>query len=104
MARAMDVARIAAAGPSTMAAIETPMAWLVVPPGSGRLNIITMKQNAAKTEMRGISRALRVRLTLRSDVYQPTPAPVYMTAQVEGLRYPSGMCIVRATGSEGDCK
>ena len=43
-------------GPSTMAATATPTACPVVPPGSGRLNIIMMNENAANTESNGTIR------------------------------------------------
>ena len=43
MASAMEMARIDPQGPSTTVAIPIPAACPVVPPGSGRLNIITTK-------------------------------------------------------------
>ena len=52
----MESARIAPDGPSTIAAMVTPSAWPVVPPGSGRLNIITTNEKAAKTEISGMTR------------------------------------------------
>jgi len=55
MNSAIEMARMEAQGPSTILAMETPTAWPVVPPGSGRLNIMTTKENAANTEIRGIS-------------------------------------------------
>src|SRR5208283_1631256 len=96
MAIAIDSARIAPDGPSTMAAMVTPNACPVVPPGSGRLNIITTNENAAKTEISGMTRASSTRFSRLSAEYHPATAPAYITAQVEGLRYPSGMCIRRS--------
>ena len=75
IASAMEMARIAPEGPSTMAAMVTPSACPVVPPGSGRLNIISTNANAAKTEMSGITRVVSARFTRRKAAYQPTPAP-----------------------------
>src|SRR5271169_4170533 len=93
MARAMEMARIAPDGPSTMAAMVTPTAWPVVPPGSGRLNIMTTNANAANTEMSGTTRLSRERLRRFNAAYHPAIAPAYSVAQVDGLRYPSGMCM-----------
>jgi hypothetical protein len=81
-------------GPNTMVAIPTPTAWPVVPPGNGTLNIIITKENAANTESCGISRAFNFRLQRRTATYQNGIAPQYITAQVDGLNEPSGMCIV----------
>ncbi len=75
MAIAIEIDMIAPEGPITMAAMVTPSACPVVPPGSGKLNIISTNENAAKTEMRGTMRTVRVRLILRNAPYQPTPAP-----------------------------
>ena len=92
MTSAVDTARIAADGPSTMAASATPVACPVVPPGSGTLNIITTNENAAKSEMRGTRRVCNVRFRRRSATHQNGAAPAYSAAHVLGLRYPSGMC------------
>src|ERR1039458_3217699 len=59
IASAMEMTRIAPDGPSTMAEMVTPNAWPVVPPGSGRLNIMTTNENAAKTEISGTTRLKR---------------------------------------------
>ena len=50
---ATEIARIDPQGPSTIAAMPTPTACPVVPPGSGRLNIIMTNENAAKTDSSG---------------------------------------------------
>ena len=47
--KATDTARQAAFGPSTVAITVPPTAWPVVPPGSGTLNIIPIKEKAAPT-------------------------------------------------------
>ena len=64
------MARIDAHGPSTMVAIPTPTAWPVVPPGSGRLNIMTTNENAAKTDSSGTIRVFSACFIRRSDAYQ----------------------------------
>jgi hypothetical protein len=76
IAMAIESARIAPDGPSTMAATVTPKAWPVVPPGSGRLNIMTTNENAAKTEMSGITRLSSTRFSRFSAEYHPAAAPV----------------------------
>ena len=93
MAKAMEMARMDAQGPRTMAAMATPTACPVVPPGRGRLNIIMMKEKAAKTESKGTMRVWTRRSTRRSEVYQKGADPAYSATQVDGLRYPSGMCM-----------
>src|SRR6516165_3119123 len=75
IASARERARIDPEGPRTITAIVTPRACPVVPPGSGRLNIITTKENAANTETRETARVLNVALRRRKAPYQPTPAP-----------------------------
>src|SRR6202142_4444534 len=93
MASAIGTARVAPDGPSTMAAMVTPSAWPVVPPGSGKLNIITTNAKAAKTEMSGTTRLSSALLRRFSAPYHPVFVPAYNTAQVDGLKYPSGICI-----------
>src|SRR5271169_4464424 len=95
MASAIEMARTAPDGPSTMAAMVTPMAWPVVPPGSGRLNIITTNPNAANTETSGTTRppAAGKRLRRSRAAYHPAMAAAYSVAQVDGLKYPSGICM-----------
>ena len=70
MTRAMEIARIDAHGPSTMAAMPTPTACPVVPPGKGRLNIMMMNENAANTERSGTIRVFIARFKRRRAVYQ----------------------------------
>src|SRR5579871_327343 len=59
IARATEIARMEAQGPSTIAATPIPTACPVVPPGNGKLNIITTKEKAANNEMSGNRRACR---------------------------------------------
>src|SRR5215510_11287243 len=96
MNSATEIDMIAPQGPRTIAAIPTPTAWPVVPPGSGTLNIMITNAKAANTESDGINRALNCRLHRRTATYQNGIAPQYIAAQVEGLNVPSGMCIVNA--------
>ncbi len=86
IASAMEMARIAPDGPSTMAEMVTPNAWPVVPPGSGRLNIMTTNENAAKTEISGTTRLSSMRFKRFSAEYHPAIAAAYNTAQVDGLK------------------
>jgi hypothetical protein len=66
IASATDIAMIDAHGPSAIAAIPTPTGCPVVPPGSGRLNIMITKQKADDTEISGARRALKSRLQCRA--------------------------------------
>src|SRR5512133_1348346 len=91
-ASAIDSDSIPPQGPSTMPATAIPTACAVVPPGRGRLNIITTNENAANTEIRGMVRVINCRLILRNATYHPDPESAYSAAHVDGLRYPSGMC------------
>jgi hypothetical protein len=90
---ATEMATIDAHGPSTMLATPMPTACPVVPPGSGRLNIMMTKENAAKTERSGIIRVFSILFTRFSATNQKGEAAPNKLTQVEGLRYPSGMCI-----------
>src|ERR1700679_2385748 len=94
MVSATEIARMDPHGPSTMAAIATPTAWPVVPPGKGKLNIMTTKENAAKRDSRGTACVFNRRFIFCSETYQNGVAPAYKVAQVEGLRYPSGICML----------
>jgi hypothetical protein len=90
---ATEMANMEAQGPSTMLATPIPTAWPVVPPGSGRLNIMMTKENAANTDSRGIIRVFNIFFTrLRATIQKGTAAP-NRPAQVDGLKYPSGMCM-----------
>src|SRR5579871_4170615 len=97
IARATEIARMEAQGPSTIAATPIPTACPVVPPGNGKLNIITTKEKAANNEMSGNRRACRADSTRFSAIYQNGVAAAANVAQVEGLRYPSGICIAHRT-------
>ena len=63
-----------------------PTAWPVVPPGNGRLNIITTKEKAANREINGISRACRADFTRCKATYQNGAAATAKLTHVEGLR------------------
>src|ERR1700684_4349061 len=97
MVRAMERATMEAHGPSTIAATPIPTAWPVVPPGSGRLNIMTTKEKAAKTDSSGIMRVCKAAFRRLRAIYQKGPAAANRLAQVDGLRYPSGMCMAGCT-------
>ena len=90
-----------------MAPIAIPTACPVVPPGKGRLNIITTNENAANTPNRGTVCPLKAAFTRRKATYQKGAAAAYIVAHVEGLKYPSGMCmglsIIRVTQIFGSC-
>jgi hypothetical protein len=51
------------------------------------------KENAEKTLKSGTVLDVSVVFSLRAAVYQQGAAAAYMTAQVCGLKYPSGICI-----------
>src|SRR4051812_35234510 len=53
MISALEIAAIAAHAPSTIVATPTPTAWPVVPPGSGKLNIMMTNENAAINDSSG---------------------------------------------------
>src|SRR5215831_10508756 len=89
----MLTATTAAHGPRRHATSTPPTAWAVVPSGIGTLNIITRKQYAAPRASNGTYRFFTTLRTRRPAITQNGVAPAYMTAQVSGLRYPSGMCI-----------
>lgn len=82
----MEMDTIAPAGPRTIAAIVTPTACPVVPPGKGRLNIITTNENAANMAINGIVRVARSLFVRLIAEYHPALASAYMVTQVDGLR------------------
>ena len=53
-----------------MVAMPTPTACPVVPPGSGRLNIMMMNENAANTESNGTICVFNARFMRCSETYQ----------------------------------
>jgi hypothetical protein len=63
-----------------------PTAWPVVPPGSGRLNIIITKEKAEKTDSKGTRRVVSSRRTRWSAIYQNGAAATYRAAHVDGLK------------------
>lgn len=73
-------------GPSTMLATPIPTAWPVVPPGSGKLNIMMTNEKAANTESRGIIRVFNMRRTRLSATTQNGLAAPNNATQVDGLK------------------
>ena len=73
-------------GPNTAAASPNPMAWPLVPPGSGTLNIITTNEKAENKESNGTNRVCNSWETLRKATIQNGVDAAYMLAQVDGLR------------------
>jgi len=67
---ATDTASIAAQGPITTVARPIPVAWPVVPPGSGRLNIMMTNESAANRDTNGTWRECMVFLTRFSAMRQ----------------------------------
>ncbi len=70
IASATEIASAAPHGPSTIAAIAIPTACPVVPPGSGRLNIMMTNEKAAKSEIKGTKRVASSARTRRSAIVQ----------------------------------
>src|SRR3990172_7512673 len=93
MTRAMLIESVAPHGPTAIAIRTPPTACPVLPPGRGRLNIITRKENAAEMARRGALRASRLSRTLRAAIAQRGAQAAYAAVYVGGPRYPSGMCI-----------
>ena len=83
----------AAHGPSTTAISVPPIAWAVVPPGTGTLNIMTVKLNAEKIASSGTVRLLRTFLTFCVATAQAGTVTMAIPRDTAGARYPSGMCI-----------
>ncbi len=75
MTSAMETASMDAHGPSTTAASPMPTACPVVPPGSGRLNIMMTKENAAKSESSGTRRVCSAFLTRWRATHQNGAEP-----------------------------
>ncbi len=69
-------------------------AWAVVPSGMGTLNIMMRKLNADPIAMSGTDRAFTTLPTRRPATTQAGTMAAPKTAQVSGLRYPSGICNV----------
>ena len=86
MMRAMLTARQADQGPNRIAMSVPQTAWPVVPPGSGILNIMERKQNAAAIPMSGIFSRGTVSRTFLTAAAQMGTIATSRTAQVEGLR------------------
>ena len=60
---------------NTHAAMPTPTACPVVPPGSGRLNIMIRKQKAENSDISGIKRVCSAFFTRSSATYQKGVEP-----------------------------
>jgi hypothetical protein len=54
-------------------------------------------ENAANKESSGSVRPNSFRRVRRSAIHQHGALAAYITAHVEGLRYPSGMCKLRSS-------
>src|SRR3954453_16772151 len=83
---ATEMASIDIQGPRTIAEIPIPTACPVVPPGSGKLNIISTNENAEKTARSGTACVASFALTRFIATYQKGVAAAYRPAQVLGLR------------------
>jgi hypothetical protein len=64
-----------------------------VPPGSGILNIIIKNEKAAQMPKRGIFFLLNSSFTLAAEFFQIGSIVAPNTAQVDGLRKLSGICM-----------
>ena len=89
---AVLTAMTAAQGPRTMAISVAPTPCAVVPPGTGMLNIMIVKESAEKIARRGIVRLFRTALTFCVAIAQTGTVPAPRPMETIGLRYPSGMC------------
>jgi hypothetical protein len=92
----MEMAITAISGPRTMAARAAPTACPVVPPGRGILNIMITKEKAAIKAIKGTLRALMVLRIFLTPITQNGKVTSNITKLVEGLRYPSGICMAEA--------
>ena len=82
----------AAHGPNTTAISVPPTAWAVVPPGTGMLNIMTVKLSAEKIASSGTVRLFRTFLTLCVAIAHTGTVGRASAIETAGARYPSGMC------------
>jgi hypothetical protein len=74
--RATDRDKMETNGPRRTVDIPIPTACAVVPPGTGRLNIMITKENATKTASRGTVRVVRVfRIRFRATYQNGAAAP-----------------------------
>ena len=76
----------AASGPSSSAMSAPPTAWPVVPPGSGTLNIMSKKENAAQMPRKAICSRSSVARTFLMQWTQTGTIATAMTASVCGDR------------------
>ena len=83
---AMLMASVAAHGPNRIATSVPATAWPVVPPGSGILNIMARKQNAAATPTSGIFWRGTSSCTWRTARIHTGTMATANTPQVDGLR------------------
>ncbi len=97
ISRATLTEMTAAHRPSRIAISTAPTPCAVVPSGIGRLNIITRKLYAAPTAISGAYRLFTTRCVRRAATAQTGTIAAVRTAQVVGLRYPSGMCTARSS-------
>ena len=85
-ASATETAMAAASGPSSSAMSAPPTAWPVVPPGSGTLNIMSKKENAAQMPRKAICSRSSVARTFLMQWTQTGTIATAMTASVCGDR------------------
>ena len=93
MARAMVTQIIAAQGPSTTASRPPPTAWAVVPSGMGTLYIMMVKEKAAPMAISGTYLDLSRIFTFLTATDQAGTMAAPNAMHVEGLKYPSGICM-----------
>jgi len=86
MISATLTAMAAAHGPRTMAISVPPTPWAVVPPGTGMLNIITVKLIAEKIASSGIVRSESTFWTRRVASAQPGTVAAPRPMETMGLR------------------
>ena len=84
----------AAQGPKTTAMRVPPTPCAVVPPGTGTLNIMTVKLSAEKIASSGTVRLSRTFLTRCVASPHTGTVGTARAMATAGARYPSGMCIV----------
>jgi len=86
MISAIETTMVATSGPRMMAASAPPTACPVVPPGSGTLNIMIMKQKADSSAISGALLALIFSRSFLMPTYQKGKMIKNITSAVAGLR------------------
>ena len=85
---------VAAQGPKMIAKIVAPTACAEVPSGMGTLYIIIVKDKAAPIANSGTCLSFNVFFNFAAAVPIIGTITAPIMAQVWGLKYPSGMCII----------